>query len=56
MFQWSQHPKAGLTIREFPTSYLLLLTSTKEGAMGTQRLFVDKPTAILEGYSVWINE
>ena len=22
--------------------------------MGTKRLFVDKPTAILEGYSAWI--
>ncbi|MFC3824794.1 MULTISPECIES: hypothetical protein [Niastella] len=27
-----------------------------EGAMGTQRLFVDKPTAILKGYSGGINE
>jgi hypothetical protein len=38
------------------TSYVLLPTSLKEGAMRTQRLFVDKPTAILEGYSAWINE
>jgi hypothetical protein len=44
MFERRQRHAKRLTIRELLTSYFI-----KEGAMRTQRLFVDKPTAILEG-------